>query len=70
MDKWVKNLTAVVQVAVEVAFQSLAWCSGLKDLALPQLHHRSQLQLGGNFHMPQVQPRKKKKKKKERKKKV
>ena len=34
---WVKNLTAVTRVAVEVQDQSLAWWSGLKDLLLPQL---------------------------------
>ena len=32
-----KNLTAVVQVAAEVQFQSLTPRSRLKDLALPQL---------------------------------
>lgn len=40
----------------------------IKDLVLLQLWHRLQLQLGfnpqpGNFHVPQVQPRKKKNKK-------
>ena len=34
---WVKNLTAVTQVAVEVQVCSPAWYSGLKDPALPQL---------------------------------
>ena len=39
----------------------------VKDLAFPQLWHRSQLWHGfdprpGNFHMPCVQPKKKKKK--------
>ena len=53
----VENLTAVALVAVEVLVPSLAWCSGLKDPALPQLRHRSQLPLKlnpwpGNFHMP------------------
>ena len=49
MVQWVKNVTAAAPVTVEV--RSLAWCSGLKDTALPQL------QLGfnpwsGDFHMP------------------
>ena len=40
----------------------------VKDLVLPQLWYRLQLQLGfnplpGKFYMPQVQPKKKKKKK-------
>ena len=66
MAQWVKNLTAVAQVPVEVRVQSTAQCSGLNDLA--QLH----LQLGfnpwpGNFHMPQVWPLKKKKENKKRK---
>ena len=37
MAQWVKNPTVVAQVAAEVGVQSLAWCSGLKDLVLPQL---------------------------------
>ena len=37
MAQWVRNLTAAVQVTVEVRTQSLAWHHGLKDLALPQL---------------------------------
>jgi len=54
----VKNPTAVAWV------QSLALRSGLKDLALPQLQHRSKLWLGfspwpGNFHMTRVWPLKK-----------
>ena len=40
MVQWVKNLTAVARVAVEVWVQSLTQCSGLKDLALLQLWHR------------------------------
>ena len=28
MAQWVKNLTTVVQVTVEVWVQSLAWCNG------------------------------------------
>ena len=31
MVQWVKNLTAVAQVAVEAQVQSPAQCSGLKD---------------------------------------
>ena len=34
MVQWVKNPTAVVQVAVEVQVWSPAWHNGLKDLAL------------------------------------
>ena len=37
MVKWVKNLTAATWVAAEVQVQFLAWHSGLKDPALPQL---------------------------------
>ena len=48
MAQWVKNLTAVAWVTVEVQVQSPAHCSGLKDLALPQLWHRWQLQLKFN----------------------
>ena len=43
--QWVKNLTAAALVTVEVQVQSLACCRGLKDLALLQLWHRSQLWL-------------------------
>ena len=61
MAQWVKNLTTVAQITAEVRVQSPVWCSGLKDLALPQLQHRSQLQLEfspwpGNFHVLQVCP--------------
>ena len=35
--QWVKNLTAVAQVAMKVWVRSLAGHSGLKDLALPKL---------------------------------
>ena len=57
MAQWVKNPTAVAQVSTEAQVQSLAWHSGLKDLELLQLHHRSQLWLRfspwpWNFHMP------------------
>ena len=56
-----KNLTAAARVTAEVWVQSLARHSGLKDLALPQLWHRSQLRLGfnpwaRNFHMSGVWP--------------
>ena len=37
MAQWVKNLTAVGWVTMEAWVQSLAQCSGLKDLALLQL---------------------------------
>ena len=39
--QWVKNPTAAAQVAVEVQVRTPAWCSGLKDLALPHLKHSS-----------------------------
>ena len=60
MAQWVKNLTAVAWVTVEVQVQSPAHCSGLKDLALPQLWHRWQLQLKfnpgpENFCIPEAQ---------------
>jgi len=38
----------MVLVAAEMCVQSLAWCSVLKDVALPQLQCRSQLWLGFN----------------------
>ena len=52
MVQWVKNPTAMAEVAVEVQVESLAWCSRLKDPVLPQLW------LGfdawpGNFHVSQ-----------------
>ena len=61
MVQWVKNLAAAPQVAAEVQVQSLAWLRGLKDLALLQLQHRSQLWLGFSlwcwiFHMLWVKP--------------
>ena len=43
---WVKNVTAVAQVPGEMQVRSLAHRSGLKDLVLLQLWHRSQVQLG------------------------
>ena len=43
MVQWVKNITAVTQVAVKAWIQSLVQCSGLKDWMSPQLQHRSQL---------------------------
>ena len=45
VTQWVKSQTAVAWVAVEVWVQSPPQCSGLKDLALPQLWHRLQLQV-------------------------
>ena len=32
--RWIKNLTAVAQVAEEVWIQSPAWSSGLEDLLM------------------------------------
>ena len=57
--QWIKNPTAATWVSVEVQVWSLVWHSGWQDLALPQLWHRSQLQLGfnpwlRNFHVPWV----------------
>ena len=65
MVQWVKTLTAVAWVDAEVQGRSLDQRNGLKDLALLQLWHRSQLQLRfnhwpGNFHMSLVRPLKKK----------
>ena len=59
--QWVKNPTAADQVAVEAWVPSPAQHSRLKDLALPKLLRKLQLQLSfspwpGNFHMPRVQP--------------
>ena len=48
MAQWVKNPTAGACVTVEVWVQFLAWSSGLKDLALPQLQCSSQMWLGFN----------------------
>ena len=39
VTQWVKNPTAVAQAAEEAWVRSLAWCGGLKDLALPQLRY-------------------------------
>ena len=55
------NLTSEAQVTAEVRVRSLAQCSGLKDLLLLQLWHRSELRLGfspwpGNLHMPRLRP--------------
>ena len=63
--QWVKNPTAMAQVTAEVQAQAPAQCSGLEDLALPQLQCRLQLWLRfhpwpGNFHMLQTWPLKKK----------
>ena len=35
--QWIKNLIAVTWFTGEGRVQSWAWCSGLKDRALPQL---------------------------------
>ena len=61
MVQWVKNLTVVAWVAMEVWVGSPAWGDELKDLALPHLWHRLQLWLGfspwpRNFHMPGMWP--------------
>ena len=61
MVQWVKNLRAEVQITVEALVQSPVHQSGLKDSALLQLQHKSQLKLRfdpwlGNFHMAWVQP--------------
>ena len=69
MAKWVKNLTAVAWITVEVWGSHLAqWA---KDLVLKKLPWRLEFnsQLGfnpwpGNIHMRWVRPLKKKKKKK------
>ena len=55
----VRYLTEEAQVTVKVWVTSQVLFSEVKDLALPQLWHRFQLQLGfspwpGNFHMPKV----------------
>ena len=55
MVQWVKSMTAAAQVAVEVWVQSLAWCTGLKDLVLPQLPPGFSPCLE-NFHMLRVWP--------------
>ena len=47
MVQWVKNPTVAAWVTAETRVQSLAWHSGLKDLALPQLQCRLKLQLSG-----------------------
>ena len=67
MVLWVKYPTAVAPVAVEMRGRSAAWRSGLKDPALLQLRHRSQLWLRfnpwpGNVHTLWVQTFKKQKK--------
>ena len=56
MAQWVKNLTAVAWVVVEVQVQSLARSSGLKDLVLLKLWLEFSPQSGNFFHMLQVWP--------------
>ena len=63
--QWVKNPTAMAQVAAEAWVQSPAWYSRLKNPLL-QLWLRFNL-WPRNFHMLQVQPLKKLKKKKKKK---
>ena len=46
MVYWIKNLTAAAQVTAEAWVQAPAQHSRLRVLALPQLCHRLQLQLG------------------------
>ena len=46
--QWVKNPITMAWVAVELEVQSLAQCSRVKDLALLQLLHNSQLWLRFN----------------------
>ena len=46
--QWANNLTAATGIVAKVQVQSLAWFSGLKDLTLPQLWHRSHLWLKFN----------------------
>ena len=48
MVQWVMNPTAVAWVTAEVRVRSLAWHSGLKDLALSQLQCRLKLWLRFN----------------------
>ena len=66
MVQWVNNLTTAARVAAEGQVPSPARCSALKDLVLPQLGCRSQLQLRfnpwpRNIHMLWVRPWKKRK---------
>ena len=61
MALWVKNPTAVAQVAAEVHIQFLVLHSGLKNTVLPQMWLRLEPQLRfdpwpRNFHLPQVWP--------------
>ena len=72
VGQWVKNLTAGALVTAEAWVPSPALCSGWKDLALPQLQHRSQLWAGfnpwpRNFHIWWMWPKKKLKHSKEKK---
>ena len=63
----VTNPAVVAQVTAEVQVQSRAWCSGLKDPALPQLWFRFS-PWPGNFQTLQVGAIKKKEKKRKGKK--
>lgn len=56
MVQCVKYPIAVALVAEAMWVLSLDWYSGLNDPMLLQLQGRSQLWLGWNFHVPQVQP--------------
>ena len=52
--QWVKNMTVAAQVASEAQSSIPSWCSGVKDLALPQLRLKC-TPWPGNFHVPWVQ---------------
>ena len=63
MAQWVKDLSLPPQ---QCGFDPQPVTVGKKDLTLPQLWHRSQVQFGfdpwsRNLHIPCVQPKKKKK---------
>ena len=55
MVQWVENPAAATRLAAKAQVQSLAWHSGLKDLAWLQLQLRFNPQ-PRNFYKPQVQP--------------
>ena len=66
MAQWVKNVTAVAEVAVEARVRLLAWHRGLKHTALLQQWCRLQLWLGfiPCLELPYAIKKKKKEKKK------
>lgn len=61
--QWVKNMTAVAQVAAEAWVRSPAPCSELKDPVLLQLWLRFNL-WPEHFHLPWVWPLKKREREK------